>query len=101
MLKIKKSSFHPSSFSAYTINVLMFLKGVACLHTEMIIIGSITYALKARNALQNAGLKARIRKLEPTGKKGCSYGIELPEGQLLTVASILRPLNLDYEIYSQ
>ena len=76
-------------------------KGVAYLHTDIIVIGSITYALKARNALQNAGIKARLKKLEPTGKKGCSYGVELPPGELLTVAAILRPLNIDYEIVTK
>ncbi|MBQ4324201.1 MAG: DUF3343 domain-containing protein [Clostridia bacterium] len=69
------------------------------MHTDIILIGSITYALKARNALAEAGIRARVRKLEQTNRRGCSYGLELPPDVLLTVASVLRPLNIDYEMY--
>lgn len=67
--------------------------------TELILIGSITYAMKAKNALTENGIKTRIRKLQPKNRSGCSYGLELPEGMLLTVASILRPLHIPYESY--
>ena len=70
------------------------------MHTDTILIGSITYALKARNALGEAGIRARLKKLDQTNSRGCSYGLELPAGNLLTVASVLRPLNIDYELIS-
>lgn len=69
------------------------------MNTELILIGSITYAMKAKNALSENGIKARIRKLQPRNHGGCSYGLELAEGSLLTAASILRPLNIPYEPY--
>ena len=69
------------------------------MNTELVIIGSITYTMKAKSALTENGIKARIRKLQPRNRSGCSYGLELPEGSRLTVASILRPLNIPYEPY--
>ncbi len=69
--------------------------------TDIIVIGSITYALKAKNALREAGIRARVRKLDGSNRRGCSYGLELPAGQLLTVAAILRPLNIGYEMYNE
>ena len=67
--------------------------------TELILIGCITYAMKAKNALSENGIKARIRKLQPRNRSGCSYGLELPEGTLLTAAAILRPLHIPYVPY--
>lgn len=69
------------------------------MNTELILIGSITYTMKAKNALVESGIKARVRKLQPRNRSGCSYGLELPEGTLLTAASILRPLHIPYEPY--
>lgn len=69
------------------------------MNTELIIIGSITYAMKAKNALLENGIKARLRKLQPRKRNGCSYGLEIPVGSLLTVASVLRPLGIPYDPY--
>ena len=69
------------------------------MNNELILIGSITYAMKAKSVLSDNGIKTRIRKLQPRNRSGCSYGLELPEGSLLTAASILRPLNIPYESY--
>lgn len=68
------------------------------MHTDSIIIGSITYALKAKNALAEVGIRARVRKFSPTVERGCNYGLELPSGKLLTVAAVLRPLGIPYEV---
>ncbi len=68
------------------------------MQTELIIIGSITYAMKAKSALQDIGVRASVRKLKATGR-GCSYGLEFAEGQLLAVASTLRSLGISYELY--
>lgn len=70
------------------------------MHTDSIIIGSITYALKAKNALAEVGIRARVKKFPPTEQRGCNYGLELPSGVLLTVAAILRPLHIQYEVIS-
>ncbi len=70
------------------------------MQTEFIIIGSITYAMKAKSALQDIGIRVSMRKLKATGR-GCSYGMEIPSGQLLAVAATLRSLNISYELYSK
>ncbi len=71
------------------------------MHTDSIIIGSVTYALKAKNALSQVGIQAKVKKLDPKGRRGCTYGLEIPEGNMLTVAAVLRPLNISYEPYVQ
>ncbi len=68
------------------------------MQTELIIIGSITYTMKAKNALHDIGIRATVKKLKARDR-GCSYGIEFPSGQLLAVASTLRSLNIAYELY--
>jgi hypothetical protein len=68
------------------------------MHTDSIIIGSITYALKAKNALADAGIRARVKKFPPSELRGCNYGLELPAGMLLTVAAVLRPLHIQYQV---
>ncbi len=70
------------------------------MYTDIIVIGSITYAMKAKNALSSVGIRATVRKLKP-GKKGCSYGLEIPGGNLLTVASVLRNIGISYELIQQ
>lgn len=69
--------------------------------TDTILIGSITYALKAKTALGEAGVKARLRKLQPKNYDGCSYGLEIPEGNLLAVAAVLRPLGIQYTQFTE
>ncbi len=68
------------------------------MQTELIIIGSITYTMKAKGALQDIGIRVSVRKLRASGR-GCSYGLEIPAGQLLAVAATLRSMNIDYELY--
>ena len=77
------------------------MKGGGRMKTEMILIGSITYALKAKTALGEAGVKARLRKLQPKHYDGCSYGLEIPEGNLLAVAAVLRPLGIQYTQFKE
>jgi len=66
--------------------------------TDSIVIGSITYAQKARRALQESGIRARIRKFDPKPGQGCTYGLEFPSGHMLAVAAVLRPLHIRYEV---
>lgn len=70
------------------------------MQTDSIIIGSITYTSKAKAALARVGIRARIRKFDPLPDRGCTYGLEIPTGSLLTVAAVLRQLNIRYEILS-
>ncbi len=70
------------------------------MHTDRIIIGSVTYATKAKKALEGVGINARIRKFDTYTKNGCHYGLEIPSGHLLTVAAVLRPLKIPYQVVS-
>ncbi len=66
---------------------------------QTIIIGSITYAMKARKALSARGIRARLIKSEPNlENRGCAYGIEVPETSLLDTIAELRRKNIDYRI---
>ena len=63
-----------------------------------ITVGSITYALKAKKALERLGIRAGVVKSRSqTGGKGCSYGIEYPIHHEMTVVSELRRLGISFE----
>ena len=62
-------------------------------------IGSITYAQKARRALSGHGIRTRLVKTEGGSEGGCAYGLEVEEGDLLTVARILRSLDIPYRTH--
>ncbi|MBR7095956.1 MAG: DUF3343 domain-containing protein [Clostridia bacterium] len=65
-----------------------------------IVIGSITYAQKARRALAPLGIRARLIKAEALPAEGCVYGIEIAEENTLTAISELRRLGIDYRFLS-
>ncbi len=75
------------------------LKGDDCLDRK-IVIGSVTYAQKARRALSSLGIRARLIKAEPVPTEGCVYGIEIAEEDTLTAISELRRLGIDYRFLS-
>lgn len=46
----------------------------------LIVVGSITYAMKSRDLLQKNGFQAFIERVPHTGtKEGCGYGIYVPQ----------------------
>ena len=59
------------------------------------VIGSVTYALKAKKALERSGIRAFVVKETPrTGKEGCLYAIEYDASREMAVAEILRELGI-------
>jgi hypothetical protein len=47
---------------------------------QLIIVGSVTYAMKGREILFNHGIRAYIERLPRTpDTPGCGYGIYVPE----------------------
>ncbi len=58
-------------------------------------VGSVTYAMKAKSALQRYGLRVKIIKTaKPMKNEGCGYSIVVPETDL-NVAEILRRESVD------
>ena len=63
-----------------------------------ITVGSLTYALKAKKAIEKLGIRVGIVKGKShTGDKGCTYGIEYPVQLEMTVISELRRLGISFE----
>lgn len=65
---------------------------------ERMIVGSVTYALKAKKALERLGIRVRVVKGTPTvNAKGCLYGIEYDIRHEMTVISEMRRLGIAFE----
>lgn len=53
-------------------------------------VGSVTFALKAKDILQNRGIKSQIKKTaNPSKGEGCGYSVVVPDGTD-SVVGILR-----------
>ena len=63
---------------------------------QTILIGSQTYAQKARRALMSAGIRGRLIQLEDKERRGCVYGLEIPEADYLSAVAILRREGIFY-----
>ena len=61
-----------------------------------IMIGSVTYAQKARQALSLRGIRARLSKAEAQDDSGCVYGIDVREVDFPTAIEELHRLGIDY-----
>ena len=63
-------------------------------------IGSLTIAMKALSALEQAGIFARIVKLDPSmTRKGCAYGIEYSCESHKAVRSAFNAANISASSY--
>lgn len=66
-----------------------------------LILGSVTYAVKARRLLARSGINARLIKL--SGKEtadGCSHGIELASSRFFEAVVILKENGIAYSLYN-
>lgn len=45
---------------------------------RLIVVSSVTYALKSRDLLFQRGIKAYIERLPRTRESGCGYGVYVP-----------------------
>ncbi len=69
-------------------------------NTTMLIIGSMTNALKAKRHITRAGIKAVIIKVdEDKAKNGCSHGIEIMRYDFYSAVDILRKAGIEYSVY--
>ena len=58
-------------------------------------IGSVTYAMKAKKALERIGIRASLIKVTPRKEgDGCTYGIEYDAAHEMAVAGVLRTLGI-------
>ena len=64
---------------------------------RLIKIGSITYALKAKRALSELGIKTKVQKTS-SDANGCIYSLEVPEEKLFSAVSELKSLGISYEL---
>jgi hypothetical protein len=46
----------------------------------VILVSSVTYAMKARDVLFRRGIKAIVHRIPPTAATGCGYGVYVPQG---------------------
>ena len=62
---------------------------------EILPIGSLTYAQKAKRALAARGLHARLVKTD-SAANGCTYALAIPAARYLDAVAILRVANIPY-----
>jgi hypothetical protein len=64
---------------------------------ETIMIGSVTYAMKAKKLLDGIGVRARLIKKTVTSDRGCTYGLEYDSEYRLQVAMQLRQNGISFQ----
>lgn len=46
----------------------------------LILVSSVTYAMKSRDILTQRGFKAYVERIPPSAGTGCGYGVYVPQG---------------------
>lgn len=54
-----------------------------------IIIGTITYTMKAKKVLNEQGITAYVAKYDGTNHQGCSYGLKIKQEEYINAVGIL------------
>lgn len=68
-------NFHPNKFTAYTVyNKVLWGEMV---EKNLIIVGSVTYAMKSKEILFSNGIKSYIERNKKTKEYGCGYGVHV------------------------
>ncbi len=64
-----------------------------------IALSSVTWAMKAQDALKDAGIYARVKRLGPgEAPRGCAWGIELPRAAQASAHTMLGRLGIPHEL---
>lgn len=50
------------------------------MHEPLILVSSITYAMKGKRILEQRGIRAYVERIPRTREAGCGYGIYVPAG---------------------
>ena len=64
----------------------------------LLLLGSVTEAMKAKRALAKQGIKTALQKNSVGREGGCNYGLLVSEADLLRVTLILREENIPYRM---
>ncbi len=46
----------------------------------LILVSSVTYAMKARELLLQSGIRGYVERIPKTAETGCGYGVYVPDG---------------------
>lgn len=70
--------------------------------TTTIIVGSVTYAIKARKLLARHDIVATLQKIDAQNSgAGCNYGIKINSGYFFDTVAILKQNGIEYTVYSE
>lgn len=58
----------------------MIKNEVIFLGKPLIVVSSVTYAMKGRELLTQRGFRAFVERIPKTAETGCGYGVYVPEG---------------------
>ena len=64
----------------------------------LLLLGSVTQAMRAKRALANQGIRASIHKQSERRDGGCHYGLLVSDADLMRVTLILREENIPYRM---
>ena len=64
----------------------------------LLMLGSVTEAMKAKRALASQGIKVKIQKASDEREGGCRYALIVSNPDLLRVTLVLRESNIPYRM---
>ena len=68
------------------------------MNTSLLLMDSITYAIKARKALSAIGISATVKKINATTTgRSCRYGIFIEQRHLFSAKAELKKCNITFE----
>lgn len=68
------------------------------MNTSLLLVDSITYAIKARKALSAIGINATVKKVSASATDhGCRYGIFIEQRHLYSAKARLKQSNIAFE----
>ncbi len=71
------------------------------MNNTIIIVGSVTYAMKVKKLLERSGIKSTLVKVDGIKSgKGCTHGIKFQSSMFYDVISVLRNREINYSVYS-
>ena len=77
-------------------------KELKALRGTVLIVGSVTYAFKARKLLLRAGIDAKLIKVNGTASvTGCNHAIEINPDDFYSAVAILRENAVEYSVLSK
>lgn len=65
-----------------------------------VMIGSVTYAIKAQKAIAKKGIRTGIIKKESAGERGCTYGLQFDSRHSMAIVGILKTSGIQYRFES-